>query len=75
MTNPAASCSASLASHQGRRSQTQALGVIAWLFTGAESADFFLFPWESLRFEHSSAIRSRLIERYSPSSAILPQTS
>lgn len=66
ITNAAQVYIASLPSPHSRRSQAQALGVIAGLLTGANRADPFALRWETLRFEHTNAIRSALIGRYSP---------
>jgi integrase/recombinase XerD len=66
-TNAALSYIASLPSPQSKRSQAQALGVIAGLLAGTERADPFALKWETLRFQHTSAIRAALIEKgYSP---------
>jgi hypothetical protein len=45
-----------------RRTMRQALDAIAGLVTdGALNAE--AFPWEQLRYQHTQAIRARLIER------------
>ena len=60
--NPAAVYLAQLNSESGRRSQTQALGVIAAMF----GQDAFSLDWSKLRYQHTAAIRSRLMEVYKP---------
>jgi integrase len=62
--NPAAVYLASLGSENSRRSQLQGLKVIANLLAG--SPDIFSVSWASLRFQHTAAIRSRLMETYAP---------
>jgi integrase/recombinase XerD len=63
--NPAAVYIASLTTNTGRRTQAQALRVVATLFnTSLNSLD-----WSSLRYQHTAMIRSRLIEQYSPATA------
>ena len=46
----------------------QALEVIAGLLTGGK-ADALACPWPALRFQHTSAIRAHLADRYSPATA------
>src|SRR3990167_2649298 len=60
---PAAVYLASL-SESGRRTQKQALDVIAGLLTG--NADCLSCHWAALRFQHTTAVRSMLAERYAP---------
>ena len=64
--NPVSVVLASLGSGS-RRAMTQALRVIAELLTGKE-ADPASLPWWNIRYQHSQAIRSLLMERYSPAS-------
>jgi len=64
--NPAAVYLASL-SDSGRRTMRQALDVIAGLLTG--NSDCLACNWGALRFQHTSAIRSRLAESYAPATA------
>lgn len=62
--NPAAVYLAGLNFKTSRRTQAQALGVVAELLTGAR--DLAGVPWAALRFSHTAAIRSSLAERYAP---------
>ncbi|MBW8004099.1 MAG: tyrosine-type recombinase/integrase [Planctomycetes bacterium] len=64
--NPVAVYLASLGSGS-RRAMTQALRVIAELLTGT-TADPASLPWWNMGYQHTQAIRSRLMERYSPAS-------
>ena len=64
--NPAAVYLAGLGSDTSRRSQLQALKVIANLLTG--SPDILAVQWGKLRFQHTAAIRSQLLASYSPAS-------
>lgn len=61
--NPAAVYLAGLRD-TGRRTQKQSLDFIAGLLTGIE--DCFLCNWAGLRYQHTTAIRSKLIEQYKP---------
>jgi len=63
--NPAAVYLASLR-ESGRRSQLQALGVVAGLLTQGAQTDPLAIGWAGLRFSHVAAIRSKLIELYAP---------
>jgi len=65
--NPVAVYLASLGSGSSR-AMTQALRVIAELLTGTK-ADPLMIPWWKVEYQHSQAIRSLLMERYSPASA------
>lgn len=62
--NPAAVYLAGL-TPTGRRSQAHTLRVVAELLSDNQ-ADLITFPWTSLRFQHTMAIRTKLIERYKP---------
>jgi len=62
--NPAAVYLASL-SPSGRRTQKTALNAIAILLAG-EKANAFNCPWGQVRYPHTAAIRSRLVELYAP---------
>jgi integrase/recombinase XerD len=66
--NPAAVYLASLNSPTGRRTQRQALEVMAGIMSNGE-ADALAFPWLSLRYQHTAALRARLIERYKAATA------
>lgn len=61
--NPAAVYLAGL-SASGRRSQRQALNVIAELLTN--NYDAFACDWSAVRFQHTTFIRSQLQEKYAP---------
>ncbi|MBW8003305.1 MAG: integrase, partial [Planctomycetes bacterium] len=45
----------------------QALRVISEMLTGTET-DIASLPWWNIQYQHSQAIRSLLMERYSPAS-------
>lgn len=62
--NPAAVYLMQLNSETGRRTQRQALDVMAGLMSGG-AADCLAFPWQNLRYQHSQALRAQLIEKYS----------
>jgi integrase len=69
--HPVAVYLASLASERSRRVLAGDLRVIAALLTGtdiheARSVDLFTLNWAALRYSHTAAIRSRLMEYYSP---------
>ena len=64
--NPVAVYLASLGSGS-RRAMKQALRVIAELLTGTET-DPASLPWWNIQYQHTQAIRSLLMERYSPAS-------
>ena len=61
--NPSAVYLAGL-SETGRRTQKQALDIIAGLLTG--NSDCFACNWAKLRYQHAAAIRSKLNEGYKP---------
>ena len=63
--NPAAVYVASLPAETGKRTQAQALRVIAGIF----NTDINLLNWGALRYQHTAAIRARLAEHYAPASA------
>jgi len=50
-----------------RRAMRQALGVISELLTGTK-AEPLQVPWWNVQYQHSQAIRSLLMENYSPAS-------
>lgn len=62
--NPAAVYLMQLNSETGRRTQRQALDVIAGLMSNG-AADCLAFPWQNLRYQHTQALRAQLIEKYS----------
>lgn len=61
--NPAALYLSQLAPGS-RRTMQQSLNAIARLFDPDLGA--FTFPWHQMRYQHVSAVRSRLAEQYSP---------
>ena len=61
--NPAAVYLAGLSTEPGRRSQRQALKKIAELLG---CSDILSVDWAGLRFQHTTAIRSKLISQYKP---------
>lgn len=63
--NAAAVYLGSLTSSTGRRTQMQALNVMADLLTGGR-ANAFTMEWGKLRYQHTAALRAQLISRYSP---------
>lgn len=62
--NAAAIYLTSLNSEAGRRTMKQALNVCAGLLS--QDANAFSFAWHELRFQHVTAIRTRLNEVYKP---------
>jgi integrase len=65
--NPAAVYLAGLGSEKGRRTQRQALEVIANLLTGSPS--LAACNWAALRFQHTAAIRAKLAHQYAAATA------
>ena len=65
--NPVAVYLTSLGSGS-RRAMKQALRVITEMLTGTET-DPASLPWWNIQYQHTQAIRSLLMERYSPASA------
>jgi site-specific recombinase XerD len=63
--NPAAVYVASLGSDTGRRSQAQALRVVAQALGG----DIASVNWSALRYQHTAAIRSQISQLYAPATA------
>ena len=66
--HPAAVYLAGLASERSRHVTAQALRTIVAILTGDDprQADILLLDWGALRYPHTAAIRSRLMETYSP---------
>ncbi len=64
--NAAAVYIASLNTNSGRRSQAQALRVIASIM---KAEDINSINWSALRYQHTAAIRAQLSQRYSPATA------
>lgn len=62
--NPAAVYLASLTS-SGRRSQAHALKIIASILS-SNQVDILHFTWASLRYQHTMALRTKLVELYKP---------
>jgi site-specific recombinase XerD len=56
---------ASLSSEKGRRSMRSALSAVATMLGTTADA----VPWHLLRYQHTQAIRARLVERYAPATA------
>ena len=65
--NPAAVYLSQLAPGS-RRTMRQALNAIACLITNG-SQDAFTFEWQQLRYQHTAAIRSALMEKYASATA------
>jgi site-specific recombinase XerD len=63
--NPAAVYLASLSSATGRRTQAQALRVIAGIF----NAEPTTLNWGALRYQHTTAIRAKIAQAYKPATA------
>ncbi len=63
--NPAAVYIASLPAETGRRTQAQALRVIA----ATLGTEVNLLNWGALRYRHTAAIRTKIAQRYSPATA------
>lgn len=66
--HPAAVYLFGLASERSRRVMAQSLRTIAALLTGqdARTADIFSLDWSAIRYPHTAALRTRLLEQYSP---------
>ncbi len=64
--NPALVYLARLGSEHSRRTQRQALEVIAYMLIGD---DLLRCNWAALRYQHTQLIRSMLAEKYAPASA------
>ncbi len=69
--HPAAVYLASLASEQSRRVMEQSLRIVTSLLTGQDSrvANILAVNWGAIRYQHTAAIRARLLEQYSPATA------
>lgn len=72
--HPAAVYLASLTSERSRRVIAGDLRTIAALLLGVEKAkartiDIFQLDWAQVRYSHAAAVRSRLIDLYSPATA------
>src|SRR5688500_17900027 len=63
--NAAAVYVASLPAATGKRTQAQALRVVAGIF----GAEVNTLNWGALRYQHTAAARARVAEVYSPASA------
>ena len=57
---------ASLSTARGRNVQKQALDRMAEIISGGRVCDCFSFPWHLVRYEHTQAVRARLMELYKP---------
>jgi site-specific recombinase XerC len=64
--NPAAMYIASLSSETGKRTQGRALRVIAHIL----GTDYDYLNWGALRLRHTAVIRARIVQVYSPATAI-----
>src|SRR5262245_37960803 len=64
--NPAAVYLARLGSEKSRSSQRSHLRRIVRLLGGE---DLFSFPWAGLRYQHVTALRSKIAERSAPATA------
>ena len=51
-----------------RRPQKQALDLVASLLTSG-TADCLTLNWAALRYQHTAAVRGRLLDRYAPATA------
>ena len=51
-----------------RRPQKQALNLVASLLTNG-AADFLTLNWAALRYQHTAAVRGRLLDTYAPATA------
>ena len=65
--NPAAVYLARLTKN-GRRPQKNALDMIARILVG-EDANCFSIDWSQVRYQHTAAVRSYLMDRYAPATA------
>ena len=66
--HPALVYLAALGSTASRRTMRQALDVIAATLTGGRATHLTL-PWHLLRYQHTTAVRSALAERFPPAGA------
>ena len=66
--NPALVYLASLAKGS-RPAMENALKTIAAIITGNDKVDFAGLPWSQLRFQHTTAVRAQLAERYAHTTA------
>lgn len=66
--NPAAVYLSSLPSPGSRRTMRGALDTVAAILTGGKH-DALSCPWETVRFQHTAAVRTRLAECYAPATA------
>ncbi len=66
--NPAAVYLAGLNSKAGRRTMRQVLDLIARTLSNGQ-LDAFNFPWGQLRYQHTQAVRTWLVETYKPATA------
>ena len=51
--------------HSSRRPQKQALDLVASLLTSG-SADCLTLDWSAVRYQHTAAVRARLLDGYAP---------
>lgn len=66
--HPAAVYLSALTSERSRRVMNQSLRIVAALLTGQDSraANIFNLNWSAIRYPHTAALRTRLLEQYSP---------
>jgi site-specific recombinase XerD len=55
-----------MATQRGRDVQKQALDFITVILSGGRVSSCLLFPWHFVRYEHTQAVRARLIDVYKP---------
>ena len=66
--NPALVYLASLPAETGKRSQAQALRVVAGILNDGLQ-DIERIDWSAIRYQHAALIRSKLIGAYAPATA------
>lgn len=54
--------------HSSRRPQKQALNLVASLLTSG-AADCLTLNWSVVRYQHTAAVRGRLLDKYAPATA------
>src|SRR5215471_19618038 len=61
-------CISACLSSGSRRTMTEALNIIARILTGGRASAETL-PWSALRYQHTAAVRTALMEKYKPAMA------
>ena len=51
-----------------RRPQEQALNIVAWLLT-SRATDCLTLNWGAIRYQHTAAVRARLLDKYAPATS------